>query len=116
MSVDDGLVLADQRGHEIAAPLSGYMLMPLYQGLGTEGFFLCRAVGRPWLLASRLLRRSWIEQALRVLPGVVSLDTRAGRLLARRGAPRWMARLLHLFGYRKNAPTGDVTEWTRRPQ
>ena len=116
MPVDDGVVLAEQRGHEVPAPLTGYMLMPLYQGLGTEGFFLCRAVGRPWLLASRLLRRSWIEQALRVLPGVVSLDTRAGRLLARRGAPRWMARLLHLFGYRKNAPTGDVTEWTRRPQ
>ncbi|MEE2940454.1 MAG: succinylglutamate desuccinylase/aspartoacylase family protein [Planctomycetota bacterium] len=116
MPVGDGLVLAEQRGHEVRAPLSGYMLMPLYQGLGTEGFFLCRAVGRPWLFASRLLRRSWIEHALRLLPGVLSLDTRAGRILARRGAPRWMARLLHLFGYRKNAPTGDVTEWTRRPQ
>ena len=116
MQVDDGLVLADQRGHEVRAPLSGYMLMPLYQGLGTEGFFLCRAVGRPWLLVSRLLRRSWVEHVLRLLPGVVALDTRAGRILARRGAPRWMARLLHLFGYSKNVPTGDVTEWTRRPQ
>ncbi|MEC8511026.1 MAG: succinylglutamate desuccinylase/aspartoacylase family protein [Planctomycetota bacterium] len=116
MPVEDGCVLADQRGQEVSAPLSGYMLMPLYQGLGTEGFFLCRAVSRRWLLASRLLRRSWIEHGLRALPGVVALDTRAGRILARRGAPRWMAHLLHLFGFRKNAPTGDVTEWTRRPQ
>lgn len=116
MPVADGERLATQRGDEVAAPLAGYMLMPLYQGQGTEGFFLCRSVGRPWLLASRILRRSWIEHLLRLLPGVRSLNTRSGRIVARRGAPRWMARLLHLFGYRKNAPTGDVTEWTRRPQ
>lgn len=116
MHVDEEEVLADHRGHDVHAPFDSYMLMPLYQGLGTEGFFLCRAVSRRWLFASRVLRRSWIEPLLRFLPGIQRLDTRAGRILARRGAPRWLARVLHLFGYRKNAPTGDVTEWTRRPQ
>lgn len=108
--------LARHGSSEVEAPLDGFMLMPLYQGLGTEGFFLCRSVSRVWLFASRVLRRSWIEHLLRVLPGVRSLDTRAGVITAQRGAPRWLVGLLHLFGYRKNAPTGDTTEWSRRPQ
>ncbi len=116
MPVADKEPLARHGALEIDAPLSGYMLMPLYQGLGTEGFFLCRSVSRTWLVTSRLLRRSWIEHFLRILPGVKSLDTRAGLITARRGAPHWLTGLLHLFGYRKNAPIGDITEWSRRPQ
>lgn len=116
MAVAGNEPLARHGNSEVEAPLDGYMLMPLYQGLGTEGFFLCRSVSRLWLFSSRVLRRSWIEHLLRILPGVKSLDTRAGLITARRGAPRWLAGLLHIFGYRKNAPTGYTTEWSRRPQ
>lgn len=111
-----GEIVADEAGQPVQAPIGGYMLMPLYQGLGTEGFFLCRSVGRTWLFASRLLRHSFFEHGLRVLPGVKGLDVTAGRIRVKRGAHGWLARLLHLFGYRKNAPVGDITEWTRRPQ
>jgi succinylglutamate desuccinylase len=101
---------------EVPAPIAGYMLMPLYQGLGTEGFFLCRQVGGVWLFLSRFLRRSWVEHSLRLLPGVKALDGRAGRVIAKRGASRLTTSLLHLFGYRKHAPSGETTVWTRRPQ
>lgn len=116
MRVPEGQALALQRGEVVQAPIGGYMLMPLYQGLGTEGFFLCRPVSARWLFASRLLRRSWAERLLRILPGVRSLDLRSGTVVARRGAPAWVMRTLHFFGYRKNAPAGDTTTWTRRPQ
>lgn len=103
-------------GRPVDAPLAGYMLMPLYQGLGSEGFFLCRPVSRRWLFASRLLRRSWIERFLWLLPGVKRLDMRAGVVIARRGIPHWRTQVLHLFGYRKHAPSGEITRWSRRPQ
>ncbi|QDV07752.1 aspartoacylase [Planctomycetes bacterium Poly30] len=116
MPVQLGQGLAREHGQPVTAPIAGYMLMPLYQGLGTEGFFLCRKVGGAWLLASRILRRSWFEHMLRLLPGVKALDTRAGHVTARRGASTLTTGLLHLFGYRKHAPTGETTVWTRRPQ
>ena len=112
--------LAQPLGHEgetvVPAPIAGYMLMPLYQGLGTEGFFLCRKVGRNWLFLSRMLRRSFLEHSLRLLPGVKALDGREGRVIAKRGASRLTTALLHLFGYSKHAPTGETAVWTRRPQ
>ena len=116
MSARRGQTLALQHEKIVQAPLDGYMLMPLYQGLGSEGFFLCRPVGRAWLFFSRLLRGSWLERGLRLFPGVRSMDLRAGEIVVRRGAPHGLARVLHLFGFRKNTPTGDTTVWWRRPQ
>ena len=116
MPVKLGQALALEGDTVVPAPIDGYMLMPLYQGLGSEGFFLCRPVGDVWLFMSRLLRRSWIEHFMRLLPGVKALDGRAGRVTAKRGASRFTTSLLHLFGYRKHAPTGETTVWTRRPQ
>jgi hypothetical protein len=108
--------LAHEGSTPVPAPIGGFMLMPLYQGLGSEGFFLCREVGGAWLFFSRLLRRSWFEHSLRLLPSVKALDSRAGHVTARRGASAFTTSLLHLFGYRKHAPTGETTVWTRRPQ
>lgn len=39
-----GDLLAHDRGGEVHAPAEGILLMPLYQGRGTDGFFLGRAV------------------------------------------------------------------------
>ncbi len=42
-----GQVVGDDRRGEVAAPLTGRLLMPLYQELGDDGFFVVReAVGR----------------------------------------------------------------------
>ncbi|MEL7162656.1 MAG: hypothetical protein AAFN92_18000, partial [Bacteroidota bacterium] len=37
-----GTVVATDKGGPIAAPATGYLLMPLYQELGDEGFFIVR--------------------------------------------------------------------------
>lgn len=100
----------------VTSPASGYMLMPLYQEIGDEGFFLCRRVRRTWLVASRLVRRKWIERALVVLPGVRSIEVERGRVEVRRGAGPWLARLLRVFGYRRHSPSGASTAWFRRAQ
>lgn len=42
--VSEGQLLAIYRGQEILAPVSGYILMPLYQKQGSDGFFLVRQV------------------------------------------------------------------------
>jgi succinylglutamate desuccinylase len=42
--VHAGDLLARDRGGEVHAPSDGILLMPLYQGRGTDGFFLGRAV------------------------------------------------------------------------
>lgn len=40
--IEKGEVLAEDRSGPIHAPSSGYLLMPLYQNLGDEGFFIVR--------------------------------------------------------------------------
>lgn len=109
--------LALQNGEVVQAPLDGYMLMPLYQGLGKEGYFLCRPVSGTWLALSRWARRSRLELVLRLAPGVRSMDRRAGTCRTRRGLPRSVIGALHLFGYRKRVLTDDDgAVWYRKPQ
>lgn len=40
----EGEVLAEDRAGEVAAPQSGLLFLPLYQELGSDGFFIVRAV------------------------------------------------------------------------
>ena len=109
-----GQALGLQRGEVVQAPLDSFMLMPLYQGLGAEGFFLCTPVGRLWLVASRLVRRLGLDRALRLLPGVLAVRSAgAGVECAPDASPQtesWLA----LFGYRTSTSVGDRVLWTRR--
>jgi succinylglutamate desuccinylase len=43
-AVAEGELLAQDVGGPITAPFDGYLLMPLYQGQGGEGFFLARGI------------------------------------------------------------------------
>lgn len=109
--------LALQNAEIVQAPLDGYMLMPLYQGLGKEGYFLCRPVSLAWITLSRWARRSRLERLLRAAPGVTSLDRRRGTCRTRRRLARSVVGALHLFGYRKRVLTGDDEAlWHRKPQ
>jgi predicted deacylase len=54
--VRKGQLLARDRSGEIRAPHDGVVIMPLYQGLGGDGFFWGREVSPVRLWASRLLR------------------------------------------------------------
>jgi hypothetical protein len=109
--------LALQNGELVQAPLDGYMLMPLYQGLGTEGYFLCRPVSRAWLTASRWLRRTRTHFLLRLLPGIRAVDTTAGECRTDRRLTRPVVAALHLYGYRKRTlREGTEVSWRRKPE
>jgi hypothetical protein len=113
-AVRSGQALGLQKGEVVQAPIDGYMLMPLYQGLGTEGFFLCEPVGRVWLGASRLVRRLGLEFVLRLLPGVRAVRPAGSGVLCSAGVSRRTEWWLALFGYRTPRPDGGQVLWTRR--
>lgn len=113
--VEAGALLASDRAGEIRAPRAGRVLLPLYQGLGQEGFFLGREVRPFWLGLSAWLRRLSLERFLRLLPGVAAHPTRADSLLVdARVARLWPVEIFHLLGYRRRRVDGDRLVFTRR--
>ena len=100
--VSRGQVLARDRSGDITARESGLILMPLYQKLGDDGFFLAREVKRFWLKLSAVLRRLRVGNYMHVLPGVrrdgrnqdvLIINTRIARLLP--------LQIFHLLGFRR---------------
>ena len=101
-AVRRGELLARDRSGDITAREKGLILMPLYQALGDDGFFLAREVKRFWLSLSALLRRLRIGNVMPLLPGVrgdrsnpdvLIINTRIARLLP--------LQIFHLLGFRK---------------
>ena len=100
--VTRGQLLARDRSGDIVARESGLILMPLYQALGDDGFFLAREVKRFWLNVSATLRRLRFGNFMHFLPGVrrdrrntdvLVINTRIARLLP--------LQVFHLLGFRK---------------
>ena len=100
--VKRGQLLATDVSGEVTARESGLILMPLYQRLGDDGFFLAREVKRFWLNLSALLRKLRVGNWIHTLPGVhrdsknedvFVINTRIARLLP--------LQIFHLLGFRK---------------
>lgn len=53
--IDEGELLAYDKNGEIRAPFSGYILMPLYQKQGSDGFFIIQAEPEAGLINARQL-------------------------------------------------------------
>ena len=101
-AVRRGKVLARDRTGEIKASETGLILMPLYQALGDDGFFLIREVKRFWLALSALLRKLKVGHYMHLLPGVrrdplnenfLIINTRIARVLP--------LQVFHLLGFRR---------------
>ena len=101
-TVKRGQVLARDNKGPIKAIESGMVLLPLYQRLGDDGFFLGRTVKPFWLKLSALLRRMKVGDYVHLLPGVrrqtmdsssLTVDTRIARILP--------LQVFHLLGFRK---------------
>ena len=97
-----GQVLARDRTGEIKARETGLILLPLYQPLGDDGFFLGREVKRFWLTLSALLRKLKVRDFVHLLPGVrrdalnenvLIINTRIARVLP--------LQVFHLLGFRR---------------
>jgi succinylglutamate desuccinylase len=101
---------------EVQSPLSGRVLMPRYQTLGDDGFFLGREVRPFWLRLSGWLRRARLSWSLRLLPGVRRDRARHDELVVNRSIARWFTfEILHLFGYRWRSREGRLVRFVRRP-
>lgn len=110
-----GELLARQKSGAVYAPETGLILMPLYQALGEDGFFLGREVAPFWLRLSGVLRRMRIGNLMHFLPGVkksefdqdvFEIDTRVARLFP--------LQVFHLLGFRKRRWRGNKLIVSRR--
>jgi succinylglutamate desuccinylase len=97
-----GQLLARDRTGEITARETGLILLPLYQTLGDDGFFLGREVKQFWLKLSALLRKLKVGHYVHLLPGVrrdplnenfLIINTRIARILP--------LQIFHLLGFRR---------------
>ncbi len=110
-----GQTLAHDRRGEITARETGLVLLPLYQSLGDDGFFLGREVMKFWLSLSALLRRLKIGNYVHLLPGVrrdplnenfLIVNTRIARVLP--------LQVFHLLGFRRRRWAGRHLVVSRR--
>lgn len=101
-AVNRGDVLANDRNGVVKAAESGLLLMPLYQKLGEDGFFIGREIARTWLWLSGILRRIGIQKIVHLLPGV-SRDPgdRATLIVNTYVASLFPLQIFHLLGFRR---------------
>jgi len=112
----EGQLLARDKRGEIRAPANGLVLLPLYQGLGADGFFWGRAVGTARLLASEALRNLKIDRFIDWLPGVERDPSRPTRLrLDARIARFYPADVFHVLGYRRRREQDGALTIERQP-
>ena len=110
-----GEILGEDRQGPVAAPVSGQILLPLYQRQGSDGFFIARPVRRMWLTLSALLRRLRADHCLPMLPGIVRDRAHSGVLLANPRIARFLTNeVFHLFGFRRCTLQGGRRVYRRR--
>ena len=113
--VRKGQVLGTDRNGRVLAERDGLLLMPLYQRLGEDGYFIGRPVARFWLWLSGVLRVIGVQRIVHLLPGVsrdprtpetLEIDTRIARFFP--------LQVFHLLGFRKRRSTANKLVVTRR--
>lgn len=110
-----GQVLAESRNGSIRASESGMILMPLYQTLGEDGYFIGRKVAGFWLKLSEVLRRLKVQDMMPWLPGVKrDPDNYETLLVNTRMARFFPLQILHLLGFRKRRWQGSDLVVSRR--
>ncbi len=114
-TVRKGQLLAKDVRGDVRSNESGVILMPLYQKLGEDGFFLGREVAPFWLWLSAVLRRAGAHRLMPFLPGVrrsrtdpetLEIDTRVARFFP--------LQILHLLGFRRRRWIGSQLVVSRR--
>ena len=113
--VPEGMVLANDKNGVIRATESGLLLMPLYQKLGNDGFFIGREISPFWLRVSGLLRGVGIQKIMHFLPGVERDPVDPGTLIVNTNIARlFPLQLFHLLGFRRIRWTGKKLVVSRR--
>jgi succinylglutamate desuccinylase len=113
--VGAGQVVARDRRGPVAVAEAGRLLMPLYQPLGDDGYFLIREVRPFWLALSARLRRLRLARVLHWLPGVRRHPELPETFVVDRRVARWFAlEIFHLLGFRRHGPAGAKMVVSRR--
>ena len=110
-----GQVLASDRSGEVRAPRACRVLLPLYQALGDDGFFLARDVRPFWLAVAAGLRRLRLDALVHWLPGVRRDPADRNTILVDPRVARWfVTEVFHLLGFRRARRRGAMLAFTRR--
>ena len=110
-----GQILAKNKNGEIIAARSGLILMPLYQKLGEDGFFIGREVAPFWLRLSAVLRKLKVGNLVRILPGVWQHPADEESLIVNTRVARFFPlQIFHLLGFRKRRWREDQLIVSRR--
>jgi hypothetical protein len=114
--VAQGQLLAHDRYGEMRATENGYILMPLYQSQGTDGFFLVREVRPSWLTVSAWMRKRKLEKFLPWLPGIHRHPERSETFVVNPAIARWcVIEFFHLLGFRRQREEEGKLVVSRRP-
>lgn len=100
--IERGQVLARDGHGAVRAPKSGQILMPLYQKLGEDGFFIGHRISPFWLWLSGVLRRLRIQNIVHILPGVRRNSVDPATLIINTSIARlFPLQVFHLLGFRR---------------
>jgi predicted deacylase len=105
-----GQLLAHDRSGEIRAGDDGMVVLPLYQGLGGDGYFWGREASAVRLFASQALRVLGVHRVASLLPGVHRAERGALQANVRSRVPMGFLRLL---GYRRVRRVGGKLTFER---
>lgn len=115
MRVRRGEVLARDRHGPVRSTESGRILMPLYQTLGDDGYFLVRAVWPFWLELSAWMRRLNLDRLLPLLPGIQRQTAARDTLRVDPHIARWfVVQIFHLLGFRRQGSDDGKWMFSRR--
>lgn len=94
-------IAKDKKG-TIKANISGRIILPLYQGIGNDGFFVGIEIHTFWLKLSAIIRRFRFDILIPFLPGIKRHLDLNNTLIVNKKMVRWCSvDIFHLFGYRK---------------
>ena len=114
-TIKEGQLMAHDRESPIHAATDGFLLMPLYQEQGQEGYFIVRPVRAFWLALSAKLRQLGFERFLHWLPGVRRHPDIPGAFVVDQRTARWFAmELFHLLGFRRRGEKDRFLIMSRR--
>ena len=113
--IKKGQVLASNKYGTIRAVEGGMVLMPLYQSLGEDGFFIVRNVAPFWIWLSEVLRRLHAATVMPILPGVTRQPDDPETLIIDTSVARFFPlQIFHLLGFRRRRWIANTLVVSRR--
>ena len=112
----EGQLLARDRRGEIRAREDGMVILPLYQGLGNDGFFWGRKLSAARMRGAEILRLLRVDRLLGLLPGVAKDPMHPSRYIVREVGKYYPRDVFHAFGYRRVRTRAGQLTLERQPE